>query len=134
MKSRFVLAVLPLLLTVLCLPVRASGPGGIASAQADIQLDELERSAAENGGMADYGTDLDEGMAALFDTGTKELGGVVQRAAHSGVLILVILLFCSLAETVQDSVGKSRIRTVPLAGTLAVTGCEFSTGHGDQCH
>lgn len=121
MKSRFVLAVLPLLLTVLCLPVRASGPGGIASAQADIQLDELERSAAENGGMADYGTDLDEGMAALFDTGTKELGGVVQRAAHSGVLILVILLFCSLAEAVQDSVGKSRIRTVPLAGTLAVT-------------
>ena len=122
MKNWFTLALLPFLLVALCLPARAASPGEIVDIPIEgLELDALERSAAENGGTVDYGTSLDEGLAELIDTGTRELSGVVRRAVRSGVLILVILLFCSLAETVQNGAGKSLVRAVPLAGTLAVT-------------
>lgn len=122
MRNWLALSVMPLLLAVLCLPARASSPDDVLNIQIEgLELDELERSAAENGGTVGYGASLDEGLAELIDTGTQELRSVVQRAVRSGVLILVILLFCSLAETVQDGVGKTTIRAVPLAGTLAVT-------------
>ena len=122
MRSRFALMALPFLLAALCLPAQAAAADEVLITQEEgLELDKLERSAAENGGMADYGTGLDEGLAELLDTGTRELGSVVRRAVRSAVLILVILLFCSLAETVQEGAGNSRIRAVPLAGTLAVT-------------
>lgn len=122
MRNWLTLLVLPPLLAVMCLPVQAASPGEVSGIQIEgLELDELERSAAENGGTVGYGTSLDEGLAELIDTGTRELRGVIRRAVHSGVLILVILLFCSLAETIQNGVGKSAIRAVPLAGTLAVT-------------
>ena len=121
MESRVIFALLPLLLAALCLPAQALTAEEALSVQEErLELDKLERSAAENGGTAEYGAGLDEGLVSLLDTGTRELGGVVRRAARSGVLILMILLFCGLAQTVQEGMGKSGVRTVSLAGTLAV--------------
>ena len=62
-----------------------------------------------------------DGRGELVDTGTRELAGIVRRAVRSSVLILLILLFCGLAETVQEGAGGSPSRSVSLAGTLAVT-------------
>ena len=113
---------LPLLLAVLCPRAWALTPDEVVSMyEEELEVDKLERSAAENGGMADYGAGLDEGLAGLLDTGTRELGGVIRRAVRSGVLILVILLFCAMAQTVHEGMGKSSAHVVSLAGTLAVT-------------
>lgn len=122
MKGKLLFGLLPLLLALLCLPARASGIGEARIIQEeDFGLDELERAAAEQGGTAEYGAALDDGLEVLVDTGTRELGGILRRAVRSGVLILVILLFCALAETVQEGAGGTAARSVSLAGTLAVT-------------
>lgn len=122
MKGKLLFMLLPLLLALLCLPARASSIGEVRIVQEeDFGLDELERAGLEQGGTAEYGAALDDGLAELVDTGTRELGGILRRAVRSGVLILVILLFCGLAETVQEGVGGTAARSVSLAGTLAVT-------------
>lgn len=122
MRKIAALALLPLLLAALCLPGRAMTPAETLSRQEEsLELDELERSAKENGGTAEYGAGLDEGLAGLVDTGVREFDGVLRRAVRSGVLILVILLFCGLAETVHEGMGKGNAQVVSLAGTLAVT-------------
>ena len=122
MNGKLMFALLPLLLALLCLPARASGIGEVRIVQEeDFGLDELERAAEEQGGTAEYGAALDDGLEALVDTGTRELGGILRRAVRSGVLILIILLFCALAETVQEGAGGTASRSVSLAGTLAVT-------------
>lgn len=121
MRLRLAIAALPLLLAAACLPAGAVTPGeAVAIQEEELGLDELERAAKEQGGTADYGAGLDEGLAGLIDTGTQELAGVVRRAVRSGVLILLILLFCGLAGTVQEGMGKGGAKPVALAGTLAV--------------
>lgn len=121
MNGKAVLLLAPLLLAALFLPARAAALDRAQAVQEDeLGLGELERAAEEQGGTAEYGASLDEGLAGLIDTGTQELAGVVRRAVRSGVLILVILLFCGLADTVQEGAGGSRSPAVTLAGTLAV--------------
>ena len=117
----FVLTAL-LALPALWLPARAlTGDDVLLRQEELIEVDELRRSAEENGGEAEYGASLDEGLESLLDTGTRELSGAVRKAARSGALLLVILLFCALTETAGQGMGKSRVNAVNLAGTLAVT-------------
>ena len=116
MRGRLAFALLPLLLSLLCPPAWAG-----TVREEDFGVSEVERSAAEQGGTAEYGAGLDDGLAELVDTGTRELAGIIRRAVRSSVLILLILLFCGLAETVQEGAGGSPSRSVSLAGTLAVT-------------
>ena len=116
MRGRLAFALLPLVLSLLCLPAWAG-----TVREEDFGVSEVERSAAEQGGTAEYGAALDDGLAELVDTGTRELAGIIRRAVRSSVLILLILLFCGLAETVQEGAGGSPSRSVSLAGTLAVT-------------
>ena len=116
MRGRLAFRVLSLLLSLLCLPAWAG-----TVREEDFGVSEVERSAAEQGGTAECGAGLDDGLAELVDTGTRELAGIIRRAVRSSVLILLILLFCGLAETVQEGAGGSPSRSVSLAGTLAVT-------------
>ena len=121
MDKRWGVLLALVLLPVLCIPARALTGEEILQRQEElIEVDELQRAAEENGGEAEYGASLDEGLENLLDTGTKELGGAVRRAARSGALLLVILLFCSLAESAGE-LGKSSVKAASLAGTLAVT-------------
>lgn len=116
-----VLMFLPLLL-VLALPASASSVEEIVEQQEQAaDVDELERSAKKHGGIVDYGVSLEDGLAELLDTGSAEIRSVIKRAVRSGVLLLLILILCSLGETMQDSFGKSKVPVVPLAGALAVT-------------
>ena len=122
MRRLFAFTLIPFLALGLCMPAGALAPGDVQAMQEDeLDLDRLEREAAARGGTAEYGMSLDEGLADLIDTGTRELSGIVRRAARSGVLILLIVLFCGLADTVQEGMGKSRSSAAALAGTLAVT-------------
>ena len=90
--------------------------------QADaMELDELERAAEEYLGDVDLsrGVDLNEGLESIFDTGVQEFRGVVRKAARSGLLLLVVVLFCSMADgmTMGESKGVS---VVALVGAIAV--------------
>lgn len=107
-----------LLLTGCCL-----AEGDILQEQADaMELDELERAAEEYLGDVDLsqGVDLNEGLESIFDTGVQEFRGVVRKAARSGLLLLVVVLFCSMADgmTMGESKGVS---VVALVGAIAVT-------------
>lgn len=120
MGKRLLLSLL--LLPVLILPARALTGEEVLQRQEELaEVDELQRAAEQNGGTAQYGASLDEGLEALLDTGTQELSGAVRRAARSGALLLVILLFCALTESVSQEAGKSGVKAASLAGTLAVT-------------
>ena len=119
MRKAFGVLLLPLLLCLI-LPARALTGEEVQARQEELlELDKLERAASDSGGTARYGAGLDEGLAGLMETGTKELRSVVQRALRSGVLLMVILLFCALSETVREGAGPSL--GVSLAGTLAVS-------------
>lgn len=109
------------LVPLLCFPARAlTGEEALRWQEELVEVDELQRAAEQNGGQAEYGAGLDEGLEVLLDTGTRELSGAVRTAARSGALLLVILLFCSLAETVGQEAGKGGGKAASLAGTLAV--------------
>lgn len=122
-KVILVLLILPLLV----LPASALSTEDVMTQQEKAAgVDELERSARQSGGTVDYGTGLDKGLGELLDTGTEELTGIVRRAVRSGVLLLIVLMLCSMTETVQDTMGKSKASVVPLAGSLAVTAVAVS--------
>ena len=110
------------LASALCLPARAlTGEEALRRQEELVDVDGLQRAAEQNGGQAEYGATLDEGLEALLDTGTRELSGAVRTAARSGALLMAILLFCSLAETVGQEAGRGGVKAASLAGTLAVT-------------
>ncbi len=111
-----------LTLCVSCVPAHALTGEEVLQRQEELlEVDELQRAAERDGSTAEYGASLDEGLGDLLDTGTQELGGVVRKAARSGALLLAILLFCALAESMGQDVGKGGARAASLAGTLAVT-------------
>ena len=119
-RQRAVLAAVALV-SVLCLPAQAlTGEEALRRQEELIDVEGLRRAAEDSGGTARYGASLDEGLENLLNTGTQELGGAVRRAARSGALLLVILLFCALAESVGE-LGGSKVSAASLAGTLAVT-------------
>jgi len=111
-----------LILVMLTLPASASSIEEIVKQQekaADVS--ELERAAHRYGGLTDYGVTLDDGLAELIDAGSEKLGGLVKRAVRSGVILLLILLLCSMADTMQLPSGKGKLPVTALAGALAVT-------------
>lgn len=119
-----------LLLAVLAivLPAGAVSVEDVLTQQeAAVDVEELERAAEDSGGTLEYGVGLDEGLEVLLDTGGKELPGAARRAVRSGVLLLIILLFCGAAETVYETAGKKGgVPTIPLVGTMAVTAVAVS--------
>ncbi len=122
MRRKWAVLIALLALPALCAPALAlTGQEALERQEELIQVDELQRAAEQSGGQAQYGDSLDEGLENLLDTGTQELGGAVRTAARSGALLLVILLFCALTESLGQERLKTGSRAAALAGTLAVT-------------
>lgn len=95
----------------------------VVESQADaVDVEILEQIAGEYAPDIDWsqGADLDQGLAALLETGTQSLKGVVKRALHSGVIILVIVMFSSVASGMTCGADKV-IQAVPIAAALAIT-------------
>ena len=117
-----ILALLLLLAWALALPARAAQPEEILEAQEEaLDVEGLERAAEESGSEIGYGTGLEEGLEQILDTGSREIAGVVRRAVRSGVLILLVLLVCGVAESLQRGLSRQEMPAAALAGTLAVT-------------
>lgn len=121
---------------VLCLvlaaaPVSAAGTDVLDEQRQSLELDELERAAQEALDGMDFSLDDDwqDDLSQLLDTGTQELGGVIKKAVRSCVLLLIIVLLCSLGETVVQAGEAQGLPVAPLAGTLAVTAVAVTDVH-----
>lgn len=112
---------LALILCVLLAPCAQAARGDWDDPSGELGLEELERAAGEYApGLAqDGGVDLNGGLRDLLDTGTDQVFGIFRTALRSGVLILVVVLFCALAEGAADQ-GSATFRAAPVVGVLAV--------------
>lgn len=125
--------------TMILLIVMVLFLGGLSSAyaaevldeQSDaLKLDELERAAGDYSPGGVVGLDLDDGLKGILDTGSGELGGVVHKALRSGVLLLVVVLLCSLAEGAYAGAdGGNTVEVVPIVGALAITAIAVADVH-----
>lgn len=95
----------------------------IVESQAEaVDVEILERIAGEYAPDIDWGQgiDLDQGLANLLETGTQSLNGIVKNALRSGVIILVIVMFSSVASGMAPGTDKG-VQAVPMAAALAIT-------------
>ena len=96
----------------------------ILLSQADaLDLDSLQQAAEDYAPDMNWtqAPDLDEGLAAILETGTNSLRGVVQKALRSGLLLLTIVMLAGLAEGAAACGTGKTIQAVPVAAALAIT-------------
>ena len=122
---------LALCLILAAVPASAAGTDVLDEQRQSLEVDELERAAQEELDGMDLTLDGDwqDNLAQLLDTGTEELGGVVKKAVRSCVLLLIIVLLCTLGETVTQAGEARGLSVTPLAGTLAVTAVAVADVH-----
>lgn len=93
-----------------------------------LDLDGLRRSAAEYAPDVDWtqGTDWNEGLSGILETGAQSLNGAVKKAVRSAVLLLVIVLLTSLAESASALGQDGALKPVQMAAALAITAAAVS--------
>lgn len=119
------------LLCCLC-PAGASGEKIISAQSEALDLEGLVDAA--EGALPDMdlaeGVDLDQGIQYILDTGSGQIVGIVHKALRSGVLLLVVVLLCGLAEGTCQGLGDgTELDTVSLVGALAVTAISVADAH-----
>ncbi len=73
--------------------------------------------------------DLESGLASVFSGALERLREIVAQATRSAGLILVIALFCSLAQALCESAAPRAAQMVQLVGVLAVTAASVGDVH-----
>lgn len=124
MRRLCLLACLLLCLWALAPACLAAGTDQAMELQREkLELDKLEGAAErELGGVElELDGDWEEGLDGILDTGTAQLGGIVKKAVHSVVLLLVVVIFCSMGEGMTLAGGEPALPAVTLVGALAVT-------------
>lgn len=113
----------------LCLLFPAFTPA--AAAEETLDLSPLEEAAGEYAPEVDWelGVDWNGGLETLLDTGTSQAFGVVKRAMKSGVVLLVIVLLCTLAEGTAALGGGEGLPAANMVGMLAVCAVSVSDVH-----
>lgn len=102
---------------------RAAGETG------GLDLGELERWAGEQGQewTLDDSISLDQGLQDILDTGADQVVGILRTALRSGALLLVIVLFCALAQGTAPKDGG--LQAAGVVGTLAVCAVSVADVH-----
>lgn len=117
----------PLILLSTLVPAMATSAEDAQRIQEEaLDIETLERAARGAGGKANYGESLDVGLAELLETGRDAAGGVIKEALRSSVLLMVIAVFCALAETMYAITGKDKLPIISLIGTLGVSAVSVS--------
>ena len=116
-----------LIVLCLCLSGLLFAPQAVAAESETLDLAPLERAAGEAAPEMnlEFGVDWNRGLENLLDTGTGEVFGILKRAVKSGVLLLVIVLMCSLAEGAA-TLGAGGFHGINMVGMMAV--CAISVG------
>lgn len=115
----------------LCLLFLGLTPMASAAEEPGLDLSPLEEAAGEYAPEVDWelGTNWDKGLSDLLDTGTSQVFGVVKRAVKSGVLLLVIVLLCALAEGTVALGGGEGFPAANMVGMMAVCAVSVSDVH-----
>ena len=121
-----VLTVLLCCLSLLTVPAWAaqSQEEDVLERQAQaLELDELDEAAgdyAPPGGVT--GTDLEEGLSQIWESGSRELPDAVGKGLRSGGLLLAVVLLCALAcGTLETAGGEGALDVATVTGTLAIS-------------
>lgn len=87
-----------------------------------LNLDGLEKSAQEYTGdvKVDKNSSLDDGLKGLLESGLEYLGAAIRKGLKSGVLLLVTVLLCALADGSYAGAGDGMPDVVSMAGAVAV--------------
>lgn len=120
------------LLACLLTGAAQAADNSVVSAQSEaLDTQSLERAGKDYAGGQALTTDinLDEGLKNILNTGSEQIFGIGRKAVRSGVLLLVIVLLCGLADGLYDGIGKSGIDVVAIAGALAVTAVAVTDVH-----
>ena len=90
---------------------------------AALELDELERAAEEYIGEIDLtqGIELNESILKLFEDRKDEFPGILRKALASGGLLLVVVLLCGLADSMDELGSRGKLPVSVLMGVAAVT-------------
>jgi stage III sporulation protein AE len=119
---RRIYCMLLLLAALFVLPVQGAD---LLSEQEDaLDLDGLAEAGEEYlpGITPGPGLDLEDGLGQVLERGSWAVEGIVKAAIGSGVLLLVIVLLCSLAEGTYGGLGGGgSLDVVSIAGALAIT-------------
>ena len=96
-----------------------------------LDLSPLEEAAGEYAPEVNWelGADWNKGLENLLDTGTSQVFGVWKRAVKSGVLLLVIVLLCTLADGTSSLSGGGGFQAAKLVGMMAVCAISMSDIH-----
>lgn len=123
--------ILMILLTLLLLSAPAALAADVLEEQSEaLELDKLQDAAGDYAPGDVAGIDLDEGLKNILDTGSGELMGVLRKAVRSGVLLLVVVLLCSLAQGAYVGAGNDdAVQVVPIVGAMAITAIAVADVH-----
>ncbi len=115
---------------VLLLAVLLAGAAGAADVKnvmtkqsEALDTQALERAAEDyTGGQAlTPEISLDKGLQNILETGSTQVFGILRKAVRSGIILLVIVLLCGLADGMYSGLGSTGLDVVAVAGALAVT-------------
>lgn len=108
---------------IFALLIFLTGTAGAATLEEKADLKGLQ-DAAENyldGVSPDGSLNVDEGIKSILDQGGQALNGVIRKAVRSGVVLLIIVLMCAVAEGSFAGTESGGLPVVPIVGALAVT-------------
>ena len=115
-----------IVLSVVCLPVFAAEqkaevvPEEVWEEQKEaLDIDTVEAESSDyTNGMTVDDADLDEGLQSLLETGRGQVGSILQKALRSGIVILILVMLCQVANGFFSD-GTPDV--IYLGGVLAVT-------------
>lgn len=117
-----------LCLLLVCTPAWAASEDILTEQSEILGLDGLSDAAGEYGPGTDVaGVDLDDGLQNILAEGQAAAGGVIRKAARSGVVLLAVVLLSSLAQGAWEIAGEGTgLQVVPMAAAAAITAIAVS--------
>lgn len=120
MNWKPMIAVLAALLC-LSLPLQARAAQAEERLWDAVDTAALEDAAGESGFSPTDRLSLEEGLSILSEGAAAQGENAIRGAVRSGGLMLLVVLFCGMGETLFQSGGNAMTRTADMIGVVAIT-------------
>ena len=120
MKVKQMIAGVTVLLC-LSLPLQARAVQVEESLWEAVDTKTLEEAAGESAFAPRDGFSLEEGLIVLSEDAAEQVEEALTRAVRSGGLMLLVVLFCGMGETLFQSGRTAMTRTADMIGVVAIT-------------
>ena len=108
-------------LLCLSLPLQARAVQVEESLWEAVDTKTLEEAAGESAFAPRDGFSLEEGLTVLSEDAAEQVEEALTRAVRSGGLMLLVVLFCGMGETLFQSGRTAMTRTADMIGVVAIT-------------